>query len=170
MQKCSSTFFWHTCGSAGIEPCKSAGTYWPLTRPWLMILASLLPHFLAFQSSFVQSLPGHTLSWTFSMVGFKYSCAKFGIGMSGPCHSPRIFFSAILSANACALFHPLFLFFLALVIVSKRTCSHWRKFLSHLRKKPKVQSQGLQFLSCQVWGCGVTCNYIIAQMKFPHFH
>ena len=77
-----------------------------------MILASLLPHFLAFQSSFVQSLPGYTLSWTFSMVGFKYSCAKFGIGMSGPCHSPRIFFSVILSANACTLFHPLLLFFL----------------------------------------------------------
>ena len=71
-----------------------------------MILASLLPHFLSFQSDWVQFLPGHTLSWTFP-------ASKTAVqSLAQGCHSPRIFFSEILSANACTLFHPLFLFFL----------------------------------------------------------
>ena len=44
--------------------------------------------------------------------GCKNLWAKFGMGTSGPCHSLRIFFSQILSANACTLFQPLFLFLL----------------------------------------------------------
>ena len=89
---------------------------WPLTRPLshkrLCMVSKdsawyAFPHHF-FQSSDFQSLSGCTLSWILKAVDCRYWCAKLGTGISGPCHSPFIFFSLIFSANARTLFHPLF--------------------------------------------------------------